>query len=154
MGKTTLAVNAGPRDGERLYRAAAEVFGLPEWHVLLAAAQSGSTGDFEPEAFSALRLVLLPGACMVQALRDGKARGAMVDANGSATVLVKADDPRRLVELFNELVQVLQALPGDTVVQVHGTPSDAVIPATAAKLIEILGDVIRDASSKVGQREG
>lgn len=151
---TTLAVNAGPGDGERLYRAAADVFGLPAWHILLGAAQSASLGDFEPEAFSALRLVLLPGACMVQTLRDGKARGAMVNADGSATVLVKANDPRQLVELFGELVQVLEALPGDTVLQVHGSPSDLVIAATAAKLIGILGGVIRDASSKVGKGEG
>lgn len=152
MNKATLAVYAGPGEGEPLYRRAADVFGLPDWQLVWSAACAATLDVIGAEAFPALRFALVAEegtglyGCMVQEVRDRKARGAIVNSDGAATILVSAPEQDPIAELFSDLVQIVKALPGNTRLRVYGTPIDTVVDTTAATLTAVLAGVIRDAA--------
>lgn len=162
MGQATLAVCAGPGDGERLYRAAADAFGFPAWEVLRSAVQTVSLDDVDVEAFPELRFFLLEEAgagetgavrhhCVVERIRDEKERAAIVSSDGGVIVKVTAADSRKLDELFVELGQILAALPGHTRLRVVGLPRTAVYDTTVAELCAELVNVACDATGPEGE---
>ncbi|HEY8415554.1 MAG TPA: hypothetical protein VIK99_07280 [Thermaerobacter sp.] len=150
MNTATLAVYAGPGDGEQLYRSVAEAFGFPDWQLLWSAVRTGSFGDIDDDAFPELRFDLLEEEgtgrhfCMVQDGRDRKARAAVVACDGAVFVMVRAIERHKLDELFIELAQILAALPGHTRLRVVGFPRTEVYDTTAAELSEALKDAARD----------